>query len=786
MAQLLNDDQRRFEGSGALEWDGFQVTLSRETATPLVGSKSLKAVSAANGLAYFWPTSGGNPYFLISPGVRDYTVSLAVQGPAGRAMELWVRRFHPGLGSFTDATTAFTATGAIQWVSVEITTLSDTPAVEMYVLDFGSTIGSTYLVDQVFFSDANEVASGELEIAFASEPLAETPTWADVTTDLMHVSFSRGRSSGLSRWEAGQGSLLLENLSRQYEPFYAAGANNPNVIPRKRVRFRTDAGSPVFEAFADGFYPRYASLDYATCSVPVTDGFKMLTPAPLQSQYDIEVLADNPVFYYKMNETGGEVALDHSGNGRHGHYMGSGIEWEHTWPEPAHKQSAVFWPPLDDDGHLRTALTDITTPCSWEFNIVTGIPVDGHHAQIFKSYNVDTSWVSGFSVPGLVLVVRSDGELDVNWNGGAADQIEIDPSEMIASRGSQHIVATVSADSKTLKVYVNGILSEAVVSTLAGPLTIANQVGVMSLTHNLIAGVSNKWTGWSGPIAFYNTELSAARVAAHYNAVRAGFGDLSGARVVNLLDQAGWPVSRRDLDPGQIELASAYDLKTQHALAALKAAEETESGNLFIDRAGNLTFLDHYATLISHARSLTSQATFGNEAAEINPSSLELAADTDGIANVIRVTHIDGSVSEASDATSITKYGSLALEQKSIAHSAVEATGQAEWELLRLKDPQALRIRSLTVELFESNVEQLCALELMDRVTANWTPPGGGARISQEALISKITHDINADPATWKLTIEMMPLGLADTQFWRWGASAWEGANTRWGWGVGT
>ena len=780
MGQLLNEDQRTFEGSGALGWDGFEVTLSRETGTPLVGAKSLKAVSTVNGLAYLWPTSGLAASFAVAPGARTYRVAVAILGPAGRAMQLWARRFDPGLATFTDEVTEFTATGEIQWVTVEITTVADTPAVQMYILDFASTIGSTYLVDQVFFGDSDELAAGELEIAFASDPLAESPVWTEVTSDVLRVTFSRGRSSGLSRWEAGQGSLLLENLERQYEPFYVAGANYPNVIPRKRVRFRTASGTPVFEAFADGFYPRYVSLDYATCTVPVTDGFKILAQAPLQSIYDTEVLADSPVFYYKMNETGGAVALDHSGNGKHGHYMGSAIEWEQTWPEEAHEQSAVFWPPLPDDGHLRAAMVDINVPCSWEFNLLFGN--HGDAVQIFKSHHIDVP--TGVTHPALIVTTDEEGIINAYWNGGAAIQIEVNPPTVVAGNGWHHVVVTVSSDSKTVKVYIDGILAGSTTSASAGVLSIPGQIMVMSLPYHPGAGITDKWSGFSARLAFYDAELSAARVAAHYDAIFAGRGDLSGERADNLLDQADWPASRRDLDPGQIELAAAYDLETEHALAALKKVEETEGGNLFVDRAGKVTFLDHYATLISRPRSLTSQATFGNEAGEINPSSLELAADTDGIANVIRVTHIDGSVSEASDATSVAKYGALALEEASIAHSAVEATGQAEWELMRLKDPQALRIRSLTVELFESNVERLCALELMDRVTANWTPPGGGSRISQEALISKITHDMTPD--TWRMTIEMMPLGLADTQFWRWGTSAWEDPDTRWGWGVGT
>jgi hypothetical protein len=782
LGQLLSSDQRDFEGGGAIAYAGSGLTLSRETVAPLIGAQSLKAVSTVNGLAFLWPTSGVDAYFTVPVGVRTFKVTLAVLAPAGRAMQLWVRRFHPGLATYDDAVTSFTGTGEIQWVSGEIDTLSDTPAVQFYLLDFASTIGSEYWFDGAFFSDSDEVATGTLEIAFASEPLAESPTWESVTADLQRVSFSRGRSSALSRWEAGQGSVLLENLERQYEPFYAAGSNYPNVLPRKRVRFQTANGTPVFEAFASGFYPTYESLDYATCSVPLADGFKVLGESLLKAAYDREVLADSPVFYYKLNETSGEVAFDSSGNGRHGRFYGAGIEFEHTWPESAHENSATYFPSLPDEGHLRAATTNVAATFTYEFNILARAVTVSE-----RFFTTDHRGVFDGSAPTPLYVVAqvdAGGKIDV----AVADdlnEMEVSPPNVITGTGWHHFAIVVSASESTLKVYLDGVL----VGTDAGALTALDPtlsvIPVIAMPYHPGADLTVKWSGFMGPVAYYDSALSAGRVAAHYAAVRAGYGELTGERVTEVLDQAEWPASRRDVETGQIQMASNYDAETQNALIAIKQAEETEGGHAFISRSGDLTFLDHYAALITHPRSMTSQATFGNEEGEHNPSSLVLAIDTDDTANVIRVTHQDGSVAEVRDETSVAKYGALAVDERSAALTSAEAKGQAEWELLRLKDPQAMRIRSMTFELFRSNVDQLCSLELMDRVTARWTPPGGGARIDQEALISKITHDINADPATWKMTIEMMPLGLATDQFWRWGTSTWEGADTRFGWGVG-
>jgi len=42
----------------------------------------------------------------------------------------------------------------------------------------------------------------------------------------------------------------------------------------------------------------------------------------ISQRYDARVLAQNPLLYYKLNETSGTSAIDYSGNGYHGTYSG--------------------------------------------------------------------------------------------------------------------------------------------------------------------------------------------------------------------------------------------------------------------------------------------------------------------------------------------------------------------------------------------------------------------------------------------------------------------------------
>lgn len=75
-------------------------------------------------------------------------------------------------------------------------------------------------------------------------------------------------------------------------------------------------------------------------------------------------------------------------------------------------------------------------------------------------------------------------------------------------------------------------------------------------------------------------------------------GQLSGARINNLLDAISWPSSQRDIDAG-LTTVQADPGTARTALAAMQTVETTEFGSLYVDAAGSFVFQDRTVTTTS-------------------------------------------------------------------------------------------------------------------------------------------------------------------------------------------
>lgn len=89
-------------------------------------------------------------------------------------------------------------------------------------------------------------------IAFSSNPFAATPTWTDVSADLMNFHTRRGRQWELNRMEAGTATVRLRNLQGNYWPNNTTGAYYGNILPWKRVNIRATLGETLGYATAGG------------------------------------------------------------------------------------------------------------------------------------------------------------------------------------------------------------------------------------------------------------------------------------------------------------------------------------------------------------------------------------------------------------------------------------------------------------------------------------------------------------------------------------------------------
>jgi hypothetical protein len=202
----------------------------------------------------------------------------------------------------------------------------------------------------------------------------------------------------------------------------------------------------------------------------------------------------------------------------------------------------------------------------------------------------------------------------------------------------------------------------------------------------------------------------------------------SAVRVARVLDDAGWPAALRLLDPGTQTLAADTDLKTSH-LQHLQDVAEAELGAAFVDGPGNFVLhdRDHRATA---ARSTTSQATFGDDAAGAElPYLPSILPDQDVQRVVNHITATSGAASPVpqvvSDATSISRYFKRARSYTTLHSTDAAALTFAQLLLARLKEP------NLELDRLEIDPSRdprlwpvLLALEISDRVTVNRRPQG--------------------------------------------------------------
>jgi len=95
------------------------------------------------------------------------------------------------------------------------------------------------------------------EIAFDSEPFAETQIWTDVSQYVRAFSTTRGRSNELSDFVSGGLSVSLSNTDNRFNPtqttyYYDSLNSKTKIQPLKRIRVRAEYDATTYDIF-EGF-----------------------------------------------------------------------------------------------------------------------------------------------------------------------------------------------------------------------------------------------------------------------------------------------------------------------------------------------------------------------------------------------------------------------------------------------------------------------------------------------------------------------------------------------------
>ena len=231
-------------------------------------------------------------------------------------------------------------------------------------------------------------------------------------------------------------------------------------------------------------------------------------------------------------------------------------------------------------------------------------------------------------------------------------------------------------------------------------------------------------------------------------------GQLSGVRVEQLLDFAGFPGSMRQIEPGDSTM-QADPGGQRNILQAIQTVEQSEFGAFYMSPVGGAKFLSR--TTISELADVPVRTYSDTGAPDtIQYSNLDFAYDDQLILNDVTVTRYDDNVGPnpvpqtIEDAASILRYFTKSGQRSEIlVQTDTEANDQARTLVAARKNAE-LRIDSMTLNLSEAdavarNVAALRA-DIYTLVNIEKSMPGGST-VVRELFIQGVQHDVT--PSTW-------------------------------------
>ena len=206
-------------------------------------------------------------------------------------------------------------------------------------------------------------------------------------------------------------------------------------------------------------------------------------------------------------------------------------------------------------------------------------------------------------------------------------------------------------------------------------------------------------------------------------------GQLSGARINNLLDQVSWPASMRDIDPGQTTMQA--DPGTQRtALAACQTVSTSEYGAFYVDATGSFVFQDRALTSSSIGGTPTA---FTDTGGEIRYFDAQWVLNDVLVYNQANITRSGGATQQTSNAASIAKYFLHSYTQSDLLMQTDAVALEYGQAYVASRAETSVRCDALTLDLYTENynagIVAALGLDFFDPITVTTTQPGSSSLV---------------------------------------------------------
>jgi hypothetical protein len=226
-------------------------------------------------------------------------------------------------------------------------------------------------------------------------------------------------------------------------------------------------------------------------------------------------------------------------------------------------------------------------------------------------------------------------------------------------------------------------------------------------------------------------------------------GQLSGARINNLLDSISWPASMRDIDAGQTTM-QADPGTARTALAACQVVSTSEYGAFYVDATGSFVFQDRSVTAGSIGGTPT--VFTDNASPGLRYFDAQWVLNDVLIYNQANITRSGGTVQQATNSASVDKYflhsytqSNLLMETDAVALDYARAYVASRAET-------SVRCDSIILDLYTENYDTgiVAALDLdfFDPITITTTQPGSST-LTKTLQIFGVAMTIN--PNKWRV-----------------------------------
>ena len=633
-------------------------------------------------------------------------------------------------------------------------------------------------------------ATWEFSIAF-NKGATDTVVDGDYTDVSKYVTFQpstvRGRSSERDAFVVGQLSLVMYSEARIFDPDNASGTFFGKLLPMRHCRLRvTFNGSTryVFKGYVAGWDQQWIDggdmRGYVNLSCH--DAFKVLAKAALpECAYAQEVKVDAPTAWYRLGDPiTSTTAADSSGNAKTAYYnpavqtasLTGGVvfatqDGSRTWTVPS---SPPVTEPLESVLNTQGSgsAMGFVSGTTWSWEMWYRPPAVAAYGNS-EGHSVWGQGVSGAPTFQFQFQQNFDGtrsiQLAVTDESAASLSPRFDSANSALTDGnSHHYVVTRSGT--TIAFYIDGVAQTPAAGSLSGLGAATTNFGS---SPQLWVKAKANGTTLCDEIAIYATQLSAARVLAHYTAGLNGFaGDTVSARISRVMAYTSYATFPTSIDTSTRTVQGCdFGGGQTKLLDYLQLLERTEGGQarLFIAQDGTLTFHASFHDTGNPTVAFAFTDAAGSTLPYTQTGTLE--DNSTRLANDVLYQRQNGQVKRVADATSDQAYGTSSFALTGLlGQSDDEMLDRANAHLYRYKDPRS-RLPSFTVEPAMSTqaatlVPAVQTIDIGAHVSVRKLPENQGSAWTREVTVEGISHQLDVGTGAWSVQYLLAPYDPAN------------------------